>query len=416
LFRSYFLNYKNPFGPNTRFKKVIGNFDPFYISFIIPRKNKLNLRLGLSLLGVQNTNFRFFDRIYQKDYSFPNLEQKKGDYEGLYNYRLRSSEYWFNLSISRVLSKRFSMGMTFILGYRYLDYVYDLSSNYVFKNELNVTNTASFHEYTETYMYNIKFIYKLGFIYNINENSRIGINLTSSSLNLFGRGSNYHSISEVNVIGLLIDSIGFSYNDQLTSAYNDNLKANHKSPLNVSIGYNIEFRKQQFGVVLAFFNRVEDYKVVTGVNDGDFINTAIVKTDEANFLNLYYGQRYIINFAIGYQRTLNESFTILTGFRTNFSTSVNKNNVSIYNYNYLQDLVTNYYHLTVGNTFTLLKNKFIFGIDFGFNFLSKQPNIVNYTTPLIINNQGYPLRGDVENNANTTNYMLGVVIGYSLKF
>ena len=75
LFRTYFLNYKNPFGDNTQLKYSYGNFDPFFLSFLIPKKNKLNVKMGISLMGKTNTTYRLTDRLYHSNFSFPEASQ-----------------------------------------------------------------------------------------------------------------------------------------------------------------------------------------------------------------------------------------------------------------------------------------------------------------------------------------------------
>lgn len=71
LFRTYFLKYKNAFGEGTDLQDIPGNFDPIFLSYLVPRKNKLNVKLGVSLMGKQNTNYKILDRVYHSDYSFP---------------------------------------------------------------------------------------------------------------------------------------------------------------------------------------------------------------------------------------------------------------------------------------------------------------------------------------------------------
>lgn len=416
LFRSYFLSYKNSFGEGTKMDNITGSFDPIFLAFMIPKKNKLNVKLGISLMGKQNTDMRLNDRVYLSDFSFPLLESTTGNYEGLYNYRLQSSEYWVNFSAAKKFTEKFSLGITLTGAFRTIDYIYSLGSNYVYQDNNDNLATASFSNYTEAYMYNVKLIGKIGAIYNLNDHSRIGLNITSSSINIFGSGTLQRSISQTNVKGLILDSTDVFQDDQLVSDFGKDLKANFKSPFSIALGYNIEFPTRSFGIAVEYFKQLNPYKVISGEFTGTLINTSGTIIDEKEFTSLSFGQRNIINVAVSYEQILTESFTILTGFRTNFSTSRDLEYTDSYLYNHIEDISINYYHFTGGSTFTLLKNKFILGVDLGVSFEKNQENIVNYSNPLVINNDGIPLRGNIKTNAHISNIMLGIVLGYTFNF
>lgn len=416
FFRVYSLDYKNPFGENTELTHFTGNFDPIFLSFLVPKKNKLDIKLGISIMGKQNTDIRLEDRVFIKDYSFPNLSTSLGDYEGIYDYRLRSSEYWVNLSASKKFNEKFSLGVTTIIAYRSLDYENNILSNFVSSNFLDLNSTSSFQTLTKSFMYNYKLIFKVGAIYTLNDHSRLGLNITTRSYNIYGRGSNKKSVSQTNIGNLILDTTGVLIDDHLLSSYADNLKANFKSPFSIALGYNIEFERDEFGIAIEYFNEIEPYRVITGEETGEFINTTTNLVSETDFLDLSYGQKSIMNIAISYERHINEIFTMLTGFRTNFTTSLGNDYEEEFQFNHIQDIDINYYHFTGGSTFTLLNNKFIFGADIAISFNSGLPNVVNFSEPLVINDQGFPLRGDLQNNASIRNFMIGFVLGYSLKF
>jgi hypothetical protein len=416
LFRTYFLSYKNPFGEGPKLQDFPGGFDPLFLSYLVPRKNKLNVKLGLSLMGKQNTNYKILDRIYLSDYSFPSLDSISGNYEGQYIYNLKSAEYWFNFSVSKQINKVFSMGATIILAYRFLNYINNINSNYTFLNNLSQYSTSSFQDNTESYMYNYKILGKVGVIFNLNEHSRVGLNITTSSFNIYGRGSIQRTISQTNVVALTLDTTIADANDQLISDFGPAQKADFKSPFSISLGYNLEQEKFKFGFAVEFFNKIDPYNVIQGEDLGTIINTASSDVSEAEFLSLSFGQRSIVNFAISYEKILNEKFTVLTGFRTNFSTTRNVDYSGIQQLNHIEDISVDFYHLTFGSTFTFLRNEFIGGFDLGMSFQNNQPNIINYSNPLVINENGIPLVGNNQNNTSITDVMLGLVLGYSFSF
>jgi hypothetical protein len=416
LFRTYFLNYKNAFGEGTDLQDLPGGFDPIFLSYLVPRKNKLNVKLGVSLMGKQNTNYKILDRVYLPGYSFPSLDSVSGDYEGLYNYVLKSSEYWMNFSFSKQITDVFSLGATIILAYRNINYINNISSNYVFINDIGQYSTSNFKNNIESYMYNYKILGKVGVIFNLNDYSRVGLNITTNSLNIFGRGRIQRTVSQTNLLALTKDTTLANANDQILSGFGSNLKADFKSPFSISLGYNLEKERYEFGFAIEFFNEIEPYKVIKGENLGTLINTANNAINEQEFLSLIFGQRRILNFALSYERILNEKFTILTGFRTNFSTTQNVDFSVAESLNRIEDISIDFYHLTFGSTFTFLRNEFIGGFDLGMSFQNNQPNIINFSDPLVINNVGVALVGNNQYNTKITDIMLGIVLGYSFKF
>lgn len=308
------------------------------------------------------------------------------------------------------------MGATIIAAYRYVNYINNLSSNYIFLNGLGQYSTSSFEDNTTAYMYNYKILGKLGVIFNLNKNSRIGLNITTNSLNIFGRGDIQRTVSQTNLLALTKDTSLADANDQFISDFGSSLKADFKSPFSISLGYNLDKEKYKFGFAIEFFNEIEPYNVIQGENLGTIINTANSDISENEFLSLSFGQRKIVNFAISYERTLSEKITILTGFRTNFSTTRNVDFTGIESYNHIEDISIDFYHLTFGSTFTFLRNEFIGGFDLGMSFQNNQPNIINFSDPLVINNVGVPLVGNNQYNTKITDIMLGLVLGYSFKF
>ena len=414
LFRTYFLNFKNPFGDDTQLKYSYGNFDPFFLSFLLPKKNRLNVKMGISLMGKSNTIYRVADRVFHANFSFPETPQYVGSYEGIYNYRLNSSEYWVNFGLSKKINEHFSIGATAILAFRNLEYENISDVNYASRDQNNIKFTSSYQNIFKSKMYNYKLLFKLGLIYNLNETSRIGVNFTSGSINVYGRGSNQRTLSQSNINKLMNDSIDATYEDKLVSDFSDGLKANFKNPLSVSIGYNYEKDKTRFGITLEYFNKIARYSVIEGIDNGELINTSSIPFKESEVLSLNYAQKSIFNAAIGYETDIGESFTLAMGLRTNFNASIDNENVD--EINSLQDITIDYYHLTAGSTFTLLKNKFIFGVDIGFSYSADQSYIINYANPLIINNENIPLIGDNFKRAKIFNTMVGFVLGYSLNF
>jgi hypothetical protein len=106
----------------------------------------------------------------------------------------------------------------------------------------------------------------------------------------------------------------------------------------------------------------------------------------------------------------------MLGFRTDFSATQDVDYTFEEKLLSITDIEINIYHISGGLTFTLLKNKFILGVDFGISSSNNLNDLINYTQPLVINENGIPLRGNIQPISKQNIYSLGFVFGYSFNF
>jgi hypothetical protein len=417
VFRMQFLNFDDAFGINSSFNLISGRFDTPFFSLVLPSKTKYKLKFGFGTFNRFYVDYNFFNRI-KVDNPFPELGHTSGQYEGAFSYTMRSNEQWLLMDASKRLSDKFLVGISVIVGARFLTYIKEEYTTYSFKEEKDskVIN-ASFSNITNAYLYDYKLIFKFGGVFILNEQNRFGLTITAPSISTINNARNYRSVEQTN-INLLLDSAAApGYNDFKVSNFSEDLKANYRSPVSISLGYDRYFGENQIGLSIDFIGNLNPYYLIDSEDEGgDLINTSDSIVGYSSFLNLTFGQRAIVNAAIGYKAQISEKYLLMLGFRTDISATKNVNYTFSQELSSITDIKVNIYYISGGITFTFLNNKFIIGADIGFSSSKKQDSFINYTDPLVINNKGIPLRGNIEPVSKQGIFSLGFVFGYSFKF
>lgn len=419
VYRMQFLNFKNAFGPDSQFKLSASRFESPFFSMMLPMDNKYNVKLGFGTFSRFNVDYNFFNRIVVEN-PFPELNHELGVYEGNYSYSIKSSEQWIVFDASKRINDKFLIGASVIVAIRSLTYITKLDASYIFYDESGQDATnANFRTENNAYMYDYKLLFKFGGIYKMDELNRFGLTVTTTSLSVLNNGRNFRSIEQTNVDLLVDEEQADDYRDFKVSNFGSGLKGRYKSPFSISAGYDRHINNDLLSFGIDFSSKIKPYNLIDGeggdVSD-ELINTADSSFAIGSFLDLTLGQRAVVNFSVGYKRELSEKLLLMLGFRTNFSATKNVDYTQIEELKSITDIVVNQYHFSGGITFTFLKNRFILGTDLGFSFEKNNDIFVNFSDPSIINDDGIPLRGNIEPIMNQTIVSLGFVFGYSFVF
>ena len=418
VYRMQFLNFQDAFGPDTEFKLSSSRFESPFFSMMLPIKNKQNVKIGFGTFSRFNVNYNFFNRIVVDD-PFPELNHAKGVFEGDFSYTMKSSEQWIVFDASKRLNDKFLIGSSVIIAIRSLTYVEIEDASYTYSNEIGQqTTNANFRREINAYFYDYKLIFKFGGIYKMNDKNRFGLTITTPSISVLNSARNFRLLEQTNIAELLDDEVQKEkYKDLKVSNFASGLKGNYKTPFSIALGYDRHIKNDLLSFSVDFVSQLKAYKMIEGGGETDeLINTADSSFAIVSFLDLTFGQRSIVNFSVGYNRDLKENLLLMVGFRTNFSATKDVDYTHVEDLKSLQDIEINQYHLSGGLTFTFLKNKFILGTDIGFSFGKGNDLMVNYSEPLVLNNNGIPLRGNVEPIMKQSIFSLGFVFGYSVVF
>lgn len=418
VYRMQFLNFQNAFGPDTEFKLSSSRFESPFFSMMLPIKNKQNVKIAFGTFSRFNVDYNFFNRIVVDD-PFPELGHSNGVYEGDYSYSIKSSEQWIVFDASKRLNDKFLVGASAIVAIRSFTYITKNDASYTYESEIGQDAiNASFKTETNAYMYDYKMLFKFGGIYKMDDKNRFGLTITTPSFSVLNNGRNFRSIDQTNVDELVDDpELKEKYKDFKVSNFASGLKAQYKSPFSIGIGYDRHINDDLISFTVDFVNKINPYSLIDGKSENDeLINTADSSFSFSSFLDLTFGQRSIVNFSVGYKRELTEKLLLMLGFRTNFSATKDVDYTFREDLLSVTDIVINQYHLSGGVTFTFLKNRFILGTDIGFSFGRDNDLFINFSEPLVLNNNGIPLRGNIEPIMKQSIVSLGFVFGYSFVF
>lgn len=417
LFRTQFIWANNNFGEGTDFYEPYSYFESPFISMMIPLKNKLGVKIGAGVFSRQNVDYNILSRVYREN-PFPELNHADADYEGIFNYRIRSSEHWLVFSSSRKFSDKLSLGFSAIVAIRTFDYSNLTKADYYYsEGSAGERINAEFSFENKAYLLVYKLIIKGGIVYNINENNRIGLAVSTPSMRIFSSAKNYRAIRQSNIDKLVDPDEADNYPDKVISNFSDELKGDFKNPLSISAGYEHNFGEDVLSFSVQYYNGIKKYNMIKPgeMTDENLINKGFPEM-EGDYLKQLFGLKPIFNFAVGFKKNIRDKYLVMGGFRTNFSATKNVNYTREEQWFATFDLNISQYYLSGGFTFIIKNNHIIIGLDLGFGSTKNENYIVNFSQPSIVNSNNIPLVGDLYPNMSKTLFTTGIMLGYRLKF
>ena len=165
-------------------------------------------------------------------------------------------------------------------------------------------------------------------------------------------------------------------------------------------------KKTRLYFTAEYFNEIPTYTLIDGKE--------VIKSEEENydtgtdFTSYKFGNKSIINYAIGFKQELNVNFDFIFGFRTDFNSYKVSNNDEFLFENEVQKVHSNLYHITIGSNFNYKRSQFIVGFQYSYGKVdnSKNDNTSQHSYKSILSG----------NNLIYTTNSLGLFIGYSIKF
>ena len=309
----------------------------FAYSFIARRRSELNL--GISTRQIT-------DNIAEL---FPDIEA----YNLKASINAETKEDWYGLTWARKITENFSLGVS-VFGATYRNRG-SRSINHTVEYIEN--NVAYFLSETSFDQKSYGFHVKLGAYYKLN-NVDLGLNINIPYLEVFNDGS-YNFNQVTSGIGNGLDVFyDYSFED---------LNANRKEPLGVSIGAGIPIKSSKIHLNMDFVSGLSNYSRlnVPDIEIGDPMLTPVLFNEERQF---------VFNFGVGGEVYINEKFNSYFGFSTDFNAF--KSNVTILDDNTDDADETaiegDYFHLSGGIDWKLSWANLILGVTYASSYSSFQ--------------------------------------------
>lgn len=273
-------------------------------------------------------------------------------FRGDFKFHRNLTEHWFGFGLSYNISDHLGFGLSQFsvwhdetLELRYIKEIFDRDRTDLV--ELGIRNELGYN-----FTVNSSFLTKLGLAYQSSK-VKLGLTFTSPSYGKLRSGASYTFDEQ---IILNPDSIMVSSNRR-------NIKVeNYKSPWSIGFGAEFVMNKTHLSFSTEYFRRIDPYFVF---NDSDDPFDGVGDRPEEQIFGIAFGNQSVLNFALGFQRKVDEKKTWLWGFRTDFN---QRNSFRIVdNLEYLAT-TPDVFHVSGGGTFKYGKNVISMGVDLGYGY------------------------------------------------
>ncbi len=194
--------------------------------------------------------------------------------------------------------------------------------------------------------WNARLLFKIGAIIELSS-WKIGLTLTTPSLNLLGTGS--YSFNEFVISGELPAG-----NAILKNNFQEDLPTTFNSPLSLAAGTSYTIFNTVFHFTFEWFNHVAEFEIM---EPRPYIGQS---SGEVHVNKLTYSLSSVINAGIGFEHVLSSDVELYGSFITNFS--ANDENVNSRFILTFWDI----YHISAGTVVNIDKLSITFGLTYGF--------------------------------------------------
>ena len=403
--------YKNPLGDGTQMNNWSFKVFPRFTSYVHQSKKHDNLTFQFAIFNRNSANTVIYNRVVNDntDLIYHNHDEQ---YTGLFDLSSQYDDYWGSVGVSKRINENWSVGASLSVSIQALSYFRSAETN-VIPTNWNTGDTltlisSTWKSYEKIRAYNWRLIGKVGFQYRKN-NWSVGLNVTIPSIRIFGDADVNRTISQSNIV----------YNHEKISDYYFNEYPQYvyfkmQDPLSVSVGlvYKNKPGTSEYYATIEYFAAIQEYLS---------IDPSKATTDESttgtSFSAYSFGNKSVLNIALGYKIMLKNNLGFLVGFRTDFNPYIMGNNEEYWKNNSYEALNIDLYHLTSGIKFKYKKSSFIVGLQYSLGYKEDQKEFINFSHPISYDPETkMALQGKRSNNMFYLYSSLGFYLGFSIVF
>ncbi len=401
---------------STKIKNAIGSgedvnynryaYYPQMLSGMLNFVKNDKIKLGYVLMTRFNDRLRLNSRV-EKQADVIDEIQGEEYYIGAFEYYKSIADQWGGLGVEYRLNDQLSLGATVFVSYRYQEY-----RQSIYARAIPVQDTsyylASINSLEDLVFYNWKAFVKIGLAYKVNEWD-LGLTITSPSINILGDNDVQREISFSNINDFVEPDVMLDF---LAIDRQESLPTHYKMPWAFGLGAKYSFGKTALSLSAEYFARIETYDMSPAYNKPVVYPPTIYTEEligEIDFLSVKGWAEPVFNVALGWEQKLNEPFTLLMGFRTNFNNfKEDKSTDDIAMWGRTWDL----YHLSGGVTYGKNNNEVIVGLDCLFGYQKNVPQFVNFDGA----KDYLGLVGETNNSAVASDWGIALVVGFTHRF
>lgn len=409
LFHFNLYTYDNGFGQNDFVDYLDYEVQPRFFSFVLHPKERPNFSFQFAIFSrgvslVKLSDFRETEVIEP----ITNIRKK---YSTQFDYENRYADYWFGLGGAYQINDKLVLGVS-ILGSA-KSFLYFRNSNINLESAVDsiIVPKSNWSSYNRQDLYVVSVIAKIGANYSIGRWT-YGLNISLPSWRLYGDGYHRREISMTNIYdnGVLMP-------DELVSEQNNHIVANFKEPFSIAGGltYLSISGKTRYFFSTEYFASVDTYNAIDNSRVASFYEEEF--TSGTDFLTYKYGAESVINAGVGIKHSISESFSILGGFKTDFTHYKVDKTGDFRDLGQYQQAHANLYHLTSGVQFKWNRSTILLGIEYTYGRAQNIMQFADYDYPGVYDpNFVFALQDYPSKSADYTFNGLGIYLGLSLDF
>jgi hypothetical protein len=426
LFSFDFINVKNALGDGIDLKSSRGNIEPRFISYMIKSKRFKNWSFEIAVLNNENNKSEITQSV---DDRVDILTGIPGDerYFAFYQNSNRFRDDWIGMGGSVKLNDRLYAGISMFVTIKSLEYThamdieaYSLNDSVFVDNEYVPQYVAAYESSSYLKFNDYRLTWKAGLLYNA-ENFSFGLSFTTPSLGgiysdgkRITRKEKQSNITNPDNGEPLPDYVIVDYKEK------KDVKVSYKTPFSLAAGITYKFpdRKRTLYSSVEFFSKTQPYRMVEAEESQD-ISTGNAPNDLLynEWLSYASGARPVFNAAIGYSWAVKKDLMLMGGFRTDFNFKKNLDYGEFADYNKVQSINVDLYHITCGLSWNILGQDIITGIEYTVGRNKDQKQIANLSDPVEYNTfDNLPLQGIINNDMTALYNSISLYFGASFNF
>lgn len=412
LFNLEHKKYTNPLGEGTQMENWIFKIFPRFASYLFQSKKIKHTSFQVAVFNRNSSQTSIYNRVRLTDTNLSNQAFDE-EYTGLFDLNSKYDDYWGSFGWSTRINEHWSIGTSINVSIQSLNYYRSATANIIpiDKNDFSdsiPTVSSNWQSYEKLKAYNWRLIGKIGILYKA-KNWSSGLNITLPSIRLFGNADVNKTMSQTNIYhdGAFIDD--FYHNEYPQFVY-----FKMQDPLSIAFGlrYFSDKSRSEYYFTMEYFAGIKEYKSIDPTR-----KASSKSTFGSDFSAYNFGNKQIINFAIGYKLMLKENLGFLTGFRTDFNPYIQGYNPKFWESNSFENLNLDLFHLTGGINFVYHKAAFVVGLQHSLGYKKNQPEFINFSEPEAYNEETkLALQGARKNNMKYSYASLGFYFSFSVSF
>ncbi|MCK5782739.1 MAG: hypothetical protein KAH10_09135 [Flavobacteriales bacterium] len=373
-------------------------FVPQFLSGILKTEKIPNMTFTYAVFNKHQAKLNFRES-YETEIEL--YSQYPGDekYHTKYEYFDDINETWVGVGAGYLLSEKWSVGLSMFFAYKY-ENSFETIENSVYDKDDNLVAESRFN--SDFRMTQLGMIFKIGLAYEDDYISWGGAITSSNIPTLIFDGASIQRLESVSLPG---------ENHHKYNIYNDWADSWFRTPWEFDTGVQFLLGKGIISGRVTYFTAISPYSITKFDNEAVVTgNSKISLFPDKN--KVMYSSRSFINFALGFERELDDNITMLTGFKVDRN-AFDAKKLDRSKYWVPTKSYWNLYTATLGFDYvTNRDNNLIFGISYRFTNRKGDTQMVNLTDP----NPNNYLLGTPDNSAQTNINGLALILGYTYNF